>query len=217
MGVAGDGLLIGGIIRARHRRVFLIRPVVHKRTHLHSLHQLRNAANVIAMIVSDQDIIEPSNARLVSGSQDPIGIAPFISRPTCVDQQRLPARTHQQSRLPPLDIDEINLQRLGAWSRGCRARQNYGEDPKENAGTQQATTHSLAPDGVACARLCHAASAMRDRCFSGRPSRAAPADGRKMVAKQRIRISSEAIGRRRHRISIPHFLAATMIPRTTGR
>jgi hypothetical protein len=40
---------------------------------------------MVAMVVGDQDIIEPFEARLVRSSPDSIGVAAFVTRPSGVD------------------------------------------------------------------------------------------------------------------------------------
>src|ERR1700758_3244019 len=121
--------------------------MVDKRTHLDAVHQLGNTANVIAMIVRDQHIIELADAGLMRGSQDPVGVTPLISRPTRIDEQRLSGRTHHQRRLPTFHVDKINLERLFAGGLSSLARQNQHEDTEANNSNQQ-STHNLAPDGT---------------------------------------------------------------------
>ncbi len=99
--------------------------MVEKGANLDSIHQLRNSANMIAMVVRNQDIIDLREAGLMRGSQDPIGVAAFISRPAGIDEQRLSRWTHHQSRLPAFHVDEIYLQRFAAGGLSSLARQNH--------------------------------------------------------------------------------------------
>jgi hypothetical protein len=85
--VSSDRLLVRGVIGARNGRVFEVWPVVNKRAYLDSVQELGNAANVVAMVMSNQDVIELRNAGLMGGRQDPVGVTPFISGPTGIDEQ----------------------------------------------------------------------------------------------------------------------------------
>ena len=77
MSMTGDRLLVGGIISARDFRIFQIRSVIDESANLHPVHELRDAPNVIAMIVRDQHVIELLNPGLVGSSHDPVGVAAF--------------------------------------------------------------------------------------------------------------------------------------------
>jgi hypothetical protein len=70
---------------------------------------LRDATNVVAMIVGDQDVIDLFEARLMSRGEDPVGVAAFISGPAGVDKQRLSGWAHNQCCLAALYVDEVNL------------------------------------------------------------------------------------------------------------
>ena len=109
MGMASDRFFIRRVIGARHFGVFEIGTVVEECAHLDSVDQLRDAAYVIAVIVGNQDIIQLLDAGLMRGGDDAVGIATFVAWPTGIDQQRLARWAHDQSRLPALDVDEVNL------------------------------------------------------------------------------------------------------------
>ena len=162
--MARDRLLIGGVVDARHFRVFQIWPMIDERAHFDSIHQLRHSADMIAVIVSDQNIIELLDAGLVGGRQDAIGVAAFVSRPAGIDQQRLPRWADNQRRLPALDVDEINLQGFrargssGAWTR------NQNTKAQTENGNQHGT-HRLAPAREMCRELCHGVRGMRHLVF----------------------------------------------------
>ena len=84
--------------------------MVDKCADLDSVDQLRNPAHVVAMIVGNQDVVDLLEARLMSRGQDPVGVATFISRPACVDEQRLSGGTHDQCGLAALHVDEVNIE-----------------------------------------------------------------------------------------------------------
>ena len=112
MGMASDRFFISRIIGTRHFGVFQIGSVIEECANLDSVDQRGNSADVIAVIVGDQDIIELLAGRLDGCGDDAVGIATFVAWPTGIDQQRFARWAHDQSRLPALDVDEVNLQRL---------------------------------------------------------------------------------------------------------
>jgi hypothetical protein len=82
----------------------------------------------------------------MSGSQDPIGVAAFISGPAGIDEERLSRRAHYQSRLPAFNVDEINLQRFAGGSCGTGASRQEQEGTQAQSSKKQ-SSHRLAPDG----------------------------------------------------------------------
>src|SRR5579862_42829 len=111
-GMTSNCLFVSRIVGAGHFGVLQIGPVIDEGSDLDTSDQLRNATNVVAMIVRDQDIVDLLDAGVVGGRHNAIRIAAFIIRPARIDQERLSGWTHNQSRLPTLYIDEIDLQGL---------------------------------------------------------------------------------------------------------
>ena len=70
-------------------------------TDLEAVHQLRHTADVIAMIVRDQHVVDLLQTSLVRGAEYAVGIAALVSGPTGVDQQRLPAGVTTSVACPP--------------------------------------------------------------------------------------------------------------------
>ena len=89
-GVSRDSLFVGCIIRARHLRILQIGPVINEGSDLDAIHQLRNSAYVVAMIVRDEHVVDLLEAGLVSGGENAIGVPTFVAWPARVDEQRLP-------------------------------------------------------------------------------------------------------------------------------
>src|SRR5258708_22202666 len=88
MGMSSDCLLVGGEVGARYFGVFEIGAVIDERSDLEAIHQLRNPADMVAMKVGDQHVVELLESRLMRGSDDAIGVAAFVSRPTAIDSWR---------------------------------------------------------------------------------------------------------------------------------
>jgi hypothetical protein len=65
------------------------------------------------MVVGDQNVVDPVHVGQAGGRYDPVGIATVKVRPTCVDQQGLPRRRHNQRSLPTFNVNEIDVQVLG--------------------------------------------------------------------------------------------------------
>jgi hypothetical protein len=86
MRVARDSLLIRSVIGASDFGVFEIGAVIDEGSDLDAIHQLRNAANVVAMIVGDQNVIELLEPGLVRRSNNAVGVPAFISGPAGIDE-----------------------------------------------------------------------------------------------------------------------------------
>src|SRR5258708_6918517 len=79
-------LFVGCVVLSGDITVFLIATMIDEGSNGHAARQLRDAANVIAMIVRDQQIIDPLSARELCGRDDALGIAAILIRPSCVHQ-----------------------------------------------------------------------------------------------------------------------------------
>ena len=90
---------------------------------LDPFHQLRNAADVVAMMMRDQDIVNSFETGSMGGGDDAVRIPSIKSGPASIDQQGLSRGTHDQSRLSAFNIDGIDSQWFGgAASRQCRSQ-----------------------------------------------------------------------------------------------
>ena len=76
--------------------------------------ELGSAAVVVAMKVSDQEIVDPPKASVLCCRENPSGIAPVVSPVTGIDEQRLASWRDNQRRLAAFDVDEIDVERLGS-------------------------------------------------------------------------------------------------------
>ena len=72
--------------------------------------ELRSAANVIVVVVGDEDEINFAETGVVSGGDDAIGIAIVVAGPAGVDEEGLSEGRDEQGGLAAFDVDEINLQ-----------------------------------------------------------------------------------------------------------
>ena len=130
--LALNGLQIRGIIVARNIGVLAVHPVIQKLSHLDMLHQLRNAAHVVRVKVSDQHMINPCDPGVVHGCLNSFGISPGLPapvRPSRIHQQRRARRRNQQRRLASLHIDRINQQVLSRALRPPDRRHRHQSQP----------------------------------------------------------------------------------------
>src|SRR5271168_5424348 len=127
---ARDGFLVVGEIFANSFVAGLHgRSMIDESSNLDALGQLRYATDMIAMVVSDDDIVDFLDLGVLHGGQDAVGIAPAEPSPAGVYQHGLARRRHDQRGLPALDVDEINLE--GFSARGAGERQQE-EEAKEH-------------------------------------------------------------------------------------
>ena len=87
-------------------------PVIDERADRNTGCERRNAADVIAVVMRDDQVIDPHDARLCSRRSNPIGVTTVEAGPAGIDEHRLSSRRDEQGGLTTLDVDEINLQRL---------------------------------------------------------------------------------------------------------
>ena len=117
MSVACDRLFVGRIVGASNFGVFQVRPVINEGPDFDAIGELRHAPHVIAVVVSNQDIIQLLESGLMSSRNDSVRISAFVPGPACIDQKGLSRWAYQKRRLTTLDINEVNLQ--GLRSSGC--------------------------------------------------------------------------------------------------
>ncbi len=100
-------------------RILQVGAVVHECSDLDLLSELRDSANVVAMIMSDEDVIDLLQARRPRRSQDAPGIPAAKTRPASINQQGLAARINDQRCLSALHINEIDFERLRCFCQSC--------------------------------------------------------------------------------------------------
>ena len=74
------------------------------------LDKLRHAANVIGVVMGQDEVIDLFDLRLFRGCGNPVRIAKIVIIPACVNQHRLSGRSHHQGRLSTFDINGIYFQ-----------------------------------------------------------------------------------------------------------
>src|ERR1700759_337437 len=97
VGFLGGG--IGGAVGA----------VIDEGAYGHARQELRETANMVGMVMSEQQIIDPGHARIFGCGDNAACIESVVTCPSGVDQQRLSRRGDEESRLATVDIDEIDL------------------------------------------------------------------------------------------------------------
>ena len=68
--MARDRFLVGRVVGPRDLRILEVRPVIHEGPYLDSIDQLRDSANVVSVIVGDQDVVDLLESGLMSGGED---------------------------------------------------------------------------------------------------------------------------------------------------
>src|SRR5215469_1630839 len=84
---------------------------------------------MVLVIVGDQNKINLADSRLFGRRHYAVGIAPFISWPTCINQQRFARGGDKQGGLATLYVDKVNLQRL--LSSGRRRGVSLSHQPQQ--------------------------------------------------------------------------------------
>ena len=79
--------------------------------------QLGDPANMVAMIMRDQQVVDPLQTCLLRRLDDAVGVARLQTRPTRIHQQRLAGGRHDQRTLPTFHINEVDGHRLGRKKR----------------------------------------------------------------------------------------------------
>lgn len=91
-------------------RCLPVRSVIDEGSDRNSLRQSGNSADVIYMVMRDQQIVDAMEASLFRRSKDAIGALPVVG-PSRIDQQRPLGRGDKQSGLAAFDVDEVDGQR----------------------------------------------------------------------------------------------------------
>jgi hypothetical protein len=86
--------------------------MIYKGADLHAVGELRHSADVVAVVMRDQNVIELLETGSLGSGHDSLGVPAIEARPSGIDQQRLPGRTNYKRRLSSLNVDRVNLERL---------------------------------------------------------------------------------------------------------
>lgn len=134
-------------------------PVVDEAPDGQPLRELVGAAHVVAVEVGDDQVVDRCRASGRRGGGDAVGVAPVEARPARVDEHRLARRGDEERRLAPLDVDDVDVQRV---VRPVLGRGDGRETETEHEGREGACkSHGVAPaieirvldidaDNVAC-------------------------------------------------------------------
>ena len=112
--------LVGGKRRRCERRRLDGLAVVDKRLHRQAPDHFGHAAEMVAVEMRNQQVVQLADARVAGGRQDAIRIAVGEPGVPGVDEHRLSGGRDDQRGLPALDVDEVDVQR-SALLRGRRA------------------------------------------------------------------------------------------------
>src|SRR5271167_1747463 len=112
VGAVGESLLVGVEVGVDVGGELAVGAVIDESADGNFLDELGHPADVVEVIVSDQNIIELRDAGALRGSGDAIGVAALVVGPAGVDEKRLSGRGDEEGRLASFNIDEIDLERL---------------------------------------------------------------------------------------------------------
>jgi hypothetical protein len=87
---------------------FAIVPVIDEGVDRNACHQLGKAADVVGVIVSDQDVIYSREAGFFGDGDDAVGIAAVIVGPAGINKEGLSVGSNEERGLAALDVDKIN-------------------------------------------------------------------------------------------------------------
>ena len=96
-----------GALALVHRRAVV--EVVHDRQ---PVSQLLRTAHMVRVEVRDDEVVDSSETRVLSGRDDAIGVTPVESWPAGVDQHRLAGWRDEERRLATLDVDDVDVERV---------------------------------------------------------------------------------------------------------
>ena len=104
--------------------------------------ELGHAAEVIAVPVGGDQVIDAAEAGILDRGHDPVRI-PRRRRPAVagVDQHRLSGRRDEQGGVAALDVDDIDLEILG----GARLRRGMADDDHQSQQESAEPPHHGAP------------------------------------------------------------------------
>jgi len=121
----------------------------------------RNAADVIGVEVSDDQVIDLFHAGVLGRFGDPIGIPSIESRPAGIDENGLAGRRDEQGRLSSFHVNKISSQIIrsggsreaepGAEQRGKRESNFHGHESYHARNRAKITIIMFRPPLRACA------------------------------------------------------------------
>ena len=80
-------------------------------------------ADVVVMVVGDEDVVDLRNAGGLRGCGDAVGVAGVVAGPAGVDEEGLAGGGDEEGGLAAFYVDEVDPQGgLGAALRGCCLR-----------------------------------------------------------------------------------------------
>ena len=90
-------------------RGFTILSVIDEGADWNPLGELRSAANVVVMVMGDEDEVDFVNAGIMRSSDDAVGVTTVIARPTGIDEERLARGSDEERGLTAFDVHKIYL------------------------------------------------------------------------------------------------------------
>src|SRR6516164_7468527 len=161
-----NGFLVAGVLRSCLFGILRVGTMVHKDVDGYAPDQIGNSSHVIAVIVGDQDVVDPLDPSSVGCSLDSLRVA--SSRPAGIDQYGFAKWTDNEGRLSSFDVDKKNLERFRRTSFGpCRKEKSSNtQEEDRNRGAQELLP--LIGERKGSRSLCHLIGFHRDlACYSG--------------------------------------------------
>src|SRR5580704_17402831 len=114
---------------------------------------------MIVVEMCDQHVVDLVDFGVLCGGYDAVSIAPVVTWPARVDQQRLAGRRNKQCRLPAFHVHKVHFQLLGSWhSQRGGSHRSYGEAcAQQNAhrGAYEFSLPLLALEAKTEQKCCH--------------------------------------------------------------
>jgi hypothetical protein len=107
--------------------------VIDESAYRHALQELRESANVVSMVMGQQQIIDLAHARVFGCGGNAPGIESVVPCPPGIDQQGLPCRGNKERRLTAVDVDEVDQQ---IAARGCGEMRSAECEPYQDRSQQ---------------------------------------------------------------------------------
>jgi len=122
--LALDGFQIGGEVVTGNLRVFFVGAVVKELVDRDSLDQLGQAADMVVVVVSGEQVVDALDAGVAHGCLNAPCVAAIRGGPACIDEQGLACRTDEQCGLATFHVDGVDEEvvRPGRGLRMCGVR-----------------------------------------------------------------------------------------------
>ena len=138
-----QNLNVVGVVLLHHARVLHIGAVIDEGADFDAIRELGHAAHVIAMVMSDENVVELFDFGRLGGLHNAVRIAAVKAAPSGVDQQRVAGGSNDERGLSAFHIDKIDLQGFGGEGQSKRAGQGESKQQYENEDRTEHCPHPI--------------------------------------------------------------------------